>query len=122
SRDVLREPLGERDVIELDAARLVMVMERGVTGLCQILLQFRIDGPEVGDRLTHRVAAAVEVENVAGPRLLSGYHVGEGEAELSHQPAHRDVVAVDQLAAVFGDLTFGEGAPDGPDPPAEAVA
>ena len=121
SRDVVREPLGDRDVIELDAARLVVVVERGVTGLRQIQFQLRIDGAEVGDRLADRVAGAVEVEDVAGPRLLSGYHVGEGEAELSHQAAHRDVVAVDQLAAVLGDLTVGEGAPDGPDPPAEAV-
>src|SRR5262249_7411720 len=101
-------PVDDRHLVELRAARCVVVVERGITCLGQVAVQRLPDLFQVVHSLLVGIRAAIKVEKQLGTVRFGGEEIVERQTELLCELPDSRVTLVDQLAAMLGDLSFGE--------------
>ena len=121
ARHVVLDPLVDRHLVELLPARRVRVVVRRVARSRDVRVDLLPDHLQVVGHLRERVRLAEEVAELLGALRLGLEQVVERQPELLRELLDRDVVRVDQLAAVLVDLAVGEVAAAGPAAAADPV-
>jgi len=119
--DGLFDPVDNRHPIEFPTALRRRVEGRGVARGRSVAVDLLPDLLEVVGDVVYRVRGAFEVAPEVGAVRLRAEEVVEREPQLVHEISDRVVTLVDQLAAVLGDLSVGEGAACAPAPSAQTV-
>ena len=105
ARDVLVDPVVERELVERRAGLVEAVPQRRIPGRVNLRLEGGVDGLEVLRRVGVGVVAAVEVIRLGARVRLCGENIRGGETEPLDEVQDRVVVGVDELAAVLGYLS-----------------
>src|SRR5580704_2493666 len=121
ARYIRLDPLIVAHMVEVIAGRIKGVIESGVAGGVDLILQRGVDRTEVRYRLGVRVVLPEEVVQIGRSGRLGRQKVGQRQVEARGQIHDRRVLAVDQLTTPLTDLAIGPASGVGVHPPADIV-